>query len=1136
MHLKTLKTPPRRLSQSRIATILGISFALSLNAMAQTDQNALMKGFENPPTSAQPRVWWHWMNGNITKEGIKLDLEWMHRSGIAGFQNFDAALDTPQVVEKRLAYMTPEWKDAFKYATTLADSLGMEEAIAGSPGWSETGGPWVPPSEGMKKYVWSETEVKGGKPFTGKLPHPPSNTGPFQNIDGGDSMGPGTTLPKFYADAAVIAYRKPKAELAQDSLDPKITVSSGSPDLKMLSDGDLQTMMKLPIPATGDAWIQWEFPAAQHIRSLTMVVGSISEVAGALSGIGNPHRSVEVSDDGSSFREVTVLPENGAQHHTIALPEVNAKFVRVVFKRGAPPALPWWAAGMDPATMGSSLPSKVTDYDIAELTLQTGARVNRLEEKAAFVPMLDVYEFATPAVDADAAILKSDVIDLTSKMQPDGTLDWTPPPGDWVVLRFGYSLLGITNHPATREATGLEVDKLNHVYVKKYMDGYLDSYKQTVGADWMGKRGIRYVITDSWEAGSQNWTDDMVAQFKKYRGYDPLPWMPVLAGRIVESSAASDQFLWDFRKTIADLISDEHYGQVQASLKERGIGHYGESHEAGRAFVADGMEVKKLDDIPMAAMWTQSPGVNHEQFGFNADDRESASVAHIYGQNLVAAESMTAAAAPWAWSPATLKPTADQEFLNGINRIVIHESAHQPLIGKAPGLTLGPFGQWFNRNETWAEQARPWIDYLTRTSYLLQQGHFGADIVYFYGEDSNLTAIFRDKAPNIPAGYGFDYINADGLIHELKASDGKITTASGMSYSLLALDPYSTHMSLPVLRAIHKLVEGGATLAGPMPADDPSLGDDHAEFAKLRSDLFGDGSGTHKVGKGTVYAGQGLDDVFHTMNLKPDFDYTRTSADTRLLFVHRRLADGDVYFVDNRSDNPASVDATFRVAGKSPQLWYAETGKGVAATYTSADGHTTLPLQLEPWGTVFVVFREKAKSPSQTVPALHETELSTLDGSWNVSFQPDRGAPATASFDKLISWSESPDAGIKYFAGTGAYARTINASPDWFKKGTQVWLDLGDVKNLAVITLNGKSLGEVWHAPYRVNLTGALKPGKNELLIKVTNAWVNRLIGDEQPDAKVKYTFADVKPYKASSPLLPSGLIGPVKLYAASHE
>ncbi len=330
-------------------------------------------------------------------------------------------------------------------------------------------------------------------------------------------------------------------------------------------------------------------------------------------------------------------------------------------------------------------------------------------------------------------------------MQPDGTLDWTPPEGTWVVLRIGYSLLGITNHPATPEATGLEVDKLDHRFVKDYFEKYLDSYKETVGADEMGKKGIQYVINDSWEAGSQNWTDNMLAQFKKLRGYDATPWLPVLTGRVVESAEASDRFLWDFRKTIADLIANEHYGSWKQTLHERGMGHYGESHEGGRAFVADGMEVKKFNEVPMSAMWTQRPGVNKVQYGYNADDRESASVAHIYGQNLAAAESMTASAAPWAWSPATLKPTADQELLNGINRFVIHESAHQPLVGKAPGLTLGPFGQWFNRNETWAEQAGPWIDYLARSSYMLQQGRFAADLVYFYGEDSNLTAIFDNN-------------------------------------------------------------------------------------------------------------------------------------------------------------------------------------------------------------------------------------------------------------------------------------------------------------------------------------------------------------------------------------------------------
>jgi hypothetical protein len=541
------------------------------------------------------------------------------------------------------------------------------------------------------------------------------------------------------------------------------------------------------------------------------------------------------------------------------------------------------------------------------------------------------------------------------------------------------------------------------------------------------------------------------------------------------------------------------------------------------------MEVKKMNEVPMSAMWTQRPGVNKPQYGYNADDRESASVAHIYGQNLAAAESMTAAAAPWGWSPATLKPTADQELLNGINRFVIHESAHQPLVGKAPGLTLGPFGQWFNRNETWAEQAGPWIDYLARSSYMLQQGHFGADLVYFYGEDSNLTAIFQHKAPDIPAGYGFDYINADAVIHELSVANGQIVTKSGMQYKVLGLDPYSRHMSLPVLRAIYALVENGAVVAGPKPTDDPSLADDQAEFEKLSSQLFGDGSGVHKAGKGAVYAGQKLSDVFNALNLKPDFDYSKTADDSDLEFAHRKLANGDIYFVDNRSDHEEDVDATFRVAGRAPGLWRAEMGTTEAVAFKIADGRTTVPLHLEPWGTVFVVFRKLTSATSHTVPKVTKTTVATLNGPWSVAFQPGRGAPDSITMKDLSDWSRSDDPGVKYFSGVGTYTQTVQVSAESLRKGSRLWLDLGDVRNLAVVTVNGKALGEAWHAPYQVDATSALRPGANQITIKVVNAWVNRLIGDEQPGA-TKFTFADVKPYKANSPLLPSGLLGPVRI------
>jgi alpha-L-rhamnosidase/Glycosyl hydrolases family 2, sugar binding domain len=1007
----------------------------------------------------------------------------------------------------------------------------MEMAIAGSPGWSESGGPWVPPSQGMKKYVWSETVIDGGNPYKGKIAHPPTNTGAFQNMGIRDALGTAEhSAPEYYADSVVLAYPLQAGYSEKDSEKPVITSSFSELNAPALSDGDLNKTIDVPIPAAdSETWIQFAYSQPHTVCAVSYVIGDIG-FAGMIAGVTNPDLAIEASDNGENFRQIAKLNGGNAPEHTISFDAVTAKYFRVIFRRTPPPPRPAWAEGLDPATFGGGrgiTPPKA--YQIAELVLHTEPRINRFEEKAAFSPGEVLYPYSTPAIDPKSAIKKADVIDLTSKMHPDGMLDWTPPPGKWMVLRFGYSLLGITNHPATAEATGLEVDKLDRRFVKDYFDKYLDSYKDTVGADEMGKKGIRYVINDSWEAGAQNWTDNMQVQFKKLRGYDATPWLPVLTGRIVESSDASERFLWDFRKTIGDLLATEHYGQLEATLHERGMGHYGESHESGRALVADGMEVKKLNEVPMSAMWTQRPGVNAVQYGYNADDRESASVAHIYGQNIAAAESMTAAAAPWGWYPAVLKPTADQELINGINRFVIHESAHQPLIDKAPGLSLGPFGQWFNRNETWAEQAGAWMTYLARSSYMLQQGNFGADIIYFYGEDSNLTELFRNSAPNIPAGYGFDYINADAVMHELTVSGGQITTKSGIQYRLLGLDPNSQHMSLPVLKALYKLVEDGAVVAGPKPVADPSLADSESEFEQLVVEMFGDGTGVHKLGRGTIYAGATLKDAFQALHVAPDFDSTKSANDSDVQFVHRKLSNGDIYFLDNRNNRSEAFDATFRVSGKEPELWYAETGSSRPVSFKVADGRTTIPIRLEPWGTVFVVFRKATSSTSHVIPDPKETTISTINGSWKLDFQAGRGAPASITVNQLTDWSSSDDPSVKYFSGIGTYTKTIQASSNWFKSGAKIWIDLGDVKNLATVAVNGKQLGVAWHTPYRIDATSALKPGDNEITVQVVNSWVNRMIGDQQPGA-TQYTFTAAKPYKANSPLTPSGLLGPVKV------
>jgi hypothetical protein len=1106
----------------------------------QSSGDALENGFKTPPNSAKPRVWWHWMNGNITKEGIKLDLEWMNRVGIGGFQNFDASLGTPQLVDKRLVYMTPEWKDAFLFTTKLADQLGLEEAIAGSPGWSESGGPWVKPSQGMKKVVWSETSIEGGKPFAGALPHPPTITGPFQNIPLFDFLGTisgqASTPPTFYADTAVIAYRAPASDIPVSSLQPKITSSGGNLDLAVLTDGDLVRTTQLPKPpAEKQAWIQYEFSGPQTMNAVTLVLNDPGAAAANMFGEALSIADVEASDDGQTFRKLIDVPNNGGQEHTIAFPATTARFFRIAFTDKPPAGIGEHTFDVENPFGDFSGRKPDPNFEITELVLHPGARVSRFEEKAAYAKIVSLDGFETPPVALADAIRKDDIVDLTSKMHPDGTLDWTPPQGRWVVLRFGYSLTGVTNHPASPEGTGLEVDKLNREDVKQYMNTYLDHYRSTVG-ELMGKRGLRYVVNDSWEAGTANWTDDMVAEFTKRRGYDPRPWLPVLTGRVIESSETSDRFLWDFRKTLGDLLAEYHYDQINDILHQRGLGHYGESHEEGRAFIGDGMEVKRSNDVPMSAMWTQKPGLNKEQFGYNADIRESASVAHIYGQNLVAAESMTASSGAWAWSPATLKPTADKEMAMGLNRFVIHTSVHQPLLDKQPGLALGPFGQWFTRNETWAEQATPWICYLARSSYLLQQGHFAADIAYFYGEDSNLTALFGKKGPEIPEGYNFDYFNADALIHKLSVVDGQLATESGMRYRVLALDPHSQHMSLPVLRKIRDLVQSGAIVAGPKPTDTPSLSDDPKEFQSLADQIWGSGTGEHSFGKGRVYAGLKVADVLATLQVSPDFEYSKLPRDTEVLFVHRKLSDGDLYYVDNRRDQNEDLEATFRVTGKEAEIWHADTGAVEPASFHIAGGRTTIPLHLDPWGTVFVVFRHAAKTSSRTLPKISDSSISTVEGPWDLSFQADRGAPAKITLDRLASWSDSADEGVKYFSGTGTYTKTIQAPGDWFKPGTRLSIDLGEVKNLAEVSVNGKPLGIVWKTPYRADVTEVMKAGANTVEIKVTNPWVNRIIGDRQPNVTRTYTFTSPKYYKADSKLEPSGLLGPVQIIQSTFK
>jgi hypothetical protein len=368
-------------------------------------------------------------------------------------------------------------------------------------------------------------------------------------------------------------------------------------------------------------------------------------------------------------------------------------------------------------------------------------------------------------------------------------------------------------------------------------------------------------------------------------------------------------------------------------------------------------------------------------------------------------------------------------------------------------------------------------------------------------------------------------------MNRLSVTNGQITTATGMSYRVLALDPNSRHMSLAVLRKIRDLLRAGAVVVGPKPVGSPSQADDQAEFKTITDQIWGTG-----IIKGRVYGSQTIGEVLASLQAAPDFEYGKPQQDTNLFFVHRKLADGDLYWVNNRNARAENVDASFRVTGKAAELWHADTGVTEPASYSIANGRTTVPLRLEPNDAVFVVFRRAAAAPSRTLPLPSETMLGTVQGNWNVAFQPDRGAPATISLDSLGSWHNHADTGVKYFSGTATYTKTFQAPANWFRAGAKLWLDLGDVKNIAEVAVNGKPLGILWRAPFRVDVTSALKAGANTLEIKVTNLWVNRLIGDQQPDVTKKYTYTAQQFYRADSPLLPSGLLGPVQFLRAANE
>ena len=785
--------------------------------------------------------------------------------------------------------------------------------------------------------------------------------------------------------------------------------------------------------------------------------------------------------------------------------------------------------------------------------------------------------------DPAGGIGRAQILDLSAGFDgATGALRATLPTGHWTILRFGFTSTGAKNHPAVPEGQGFEIDKLDAAAVSYYFDQALGRMLREAGP--LAGRTFKAILFDSFEGGPQNWNETFPAQFAALRGYDLIPLLPALTGRVIESAALTEAVLRDFRGAVEELIARNYFGTMQRRAHEYGLITYAEAQGGP----LNPVSCAEYVDVPMNEFWMPEAAPRYPRI------KLVASVANVLGRGIVAAESFTATPenGRWQGAPARFKVAGDTAWTAGINRFILHHYTHQPT-DDGPGFGLGRYGSNFGRLNSWWPLAAGWIDYVARSQFLLQQGRTVADVCFLQNEDHGYA--FPAAMAVVPAGYDFDIVYPRHLA-AMAWRDGALTLPTGPAYRILIL-PENWAADLPTLRKVRDLARAGAPIVGPAPMAPAGVKDCEAgpEYRALVEELWGAAGATRPalVRRATA----GLEETLPARGIAPDVAWPPHPAAARggeFRHLHRRTAEADIYFVFNHSDLPVTGDVTFRVTGRRPELWDAVAGfRADAPVFRPQANGTSVPLQLEPYGSTFVVFRRplparwvESTTPAMAVhrggllaPAGGGVELRAGDGSvtkvtippgpaplpvagpWRVAFEPGRGAPAEISLASLRSWPECEDSGVRFFSGVATY-RTTFAVPGGALPGMAAFLDLGTVADLAEVRLNGTTLGGLWQPPFRIEITGALRPGENALEVRVANRWINRIIGDEsipteltyQPPGKNKFTdgrlealpgwlydrarigekrrvsFTTWKHYDADSPLVAAGLLGPVRI------
>lgn len=1036
----------------KLNLILAALLLLQASSFAQNDLATVEKNFLNIPSSQQIAVYWYWLGGNMSEEGVVKDLKAMKEVGINRVQI--TMIDSDQGASQGpVRLFTEEWWKILDTMFKTASDLGIDVGFFNCPGWTQSGGPWVKPEQSMRYLAYSKDTLSGPSKFSGKLP----DTGPESQ------------------PVNVIAYPLKEAS----------TVFS--------AEGDIVNQSSIILKSERKA----------KVRSIILEPVHTS-------AIGSATLFVRKGNDWEEVQSFKIFR--------------NGLGVGVGFWVYAPIVISLPETEGDEFKLELSKAGLIQDVQLSDLPV-----VERYPEKS----LAKMWQESQPLWDAYmwrdqpdyCGVDPKQVLDITDKMSADGTLNWNVPKGKWVVMRTAMRPTNITNGPAPIEGRGLETDKMSKKHIRAHFDNYIGKILERIPAEH--RKTFKYVVEDSYETGGQNWTDDMIPDFIKAFGYDPTPYLPVLSGVVVGNEDISDRFLWDLRRFIADEISYNYVGGLTEVSHEHGMttwlenyGHWG--------FPGEFLQYGSLSDEVAGEFWSNS------SLG-NLENRVASSCAHTYGKSKTWAESFTYGGPDFTTYPAVMKKRCDYFFTEGINSTLLHLYVQQP-DDRVPGINAY-FGSEFNRNNTWFSQLDVFIQYLKRCNYMLQQGRYVADVAYFIGEDAPKMDGIRD--PEIPKGYSFDYVNAEVLMGA-SVKNGKLVLKSGMEYSLLVL-PKLNNMRPELLKKLQELVADGMIMLGPAPCKSPSLTnypECDREVQSIAKAMWQEDvlpfSEEVKYGKGRIYRSGSIEQIMNDLGIVPDF-----ASDDPVLplkFIHLQDDGAQIYFLSNQEDSTIAFDGIFRTKNMMPELWDPQTSEiRCLPQYSNLTKTTKVPLELQPFQSIFVVFRKDApKEHPAGVNFPAKVVLETIDTPWTISFQDGRGGPeGPMNADTLFDWSTSSDYRIKYFSGTAVYTNSfkLRKLPE-----TPVYIDLGKVMVMAKVKVNGQYAGGVWTNPYRVNISEFLKKGSNTVEIEVVNNWRNRIIGEMNLPESERFTFQSTTYQKKTSPLQPSGLLGPVEIQTFSYQ